>query len=167
MMEQDLAPLARALRERIYATIATLVSLITLADHLDGEPSSRIAISLWITLFGLWSASMFADIAGHLASHGALPPRHEVREMVTISGQILVCGVAPTVLFVASGIGLLGLERALDLAIVGQIGTLALLAWRAVRRTTIPMVWKTAIIVAEVGLGLLVVGLELAAHRIS
>ncbi len=166
MKAQDSAFLARALRERIYATIATLVSLITLADHLDAEPSSRITIPLWITLFGLWSASMFADTAAHLASHGALPARHEVREMVRVTGQILACGVLPTVLFLMSGAGLFGLDRALDLAILGQIGTLAVFAWLAVRKATIPMVWKTVIIVAEVGLGLLVVGLELAAHWI-
>ncbi len=66
-------PVGRSLRERVYATVVTLVSLITLTDHIEDESSLSIAFSLWIMLIGLWTASMFADVAAHVATERSLP----------------------------------------------------------------------------------------------
>jgi len=53
---------------RVYTTVVTLVSLISLTDHIEDESSLSIAFSLWIMLIGLWTASMFADVAAHVAT---------------------------------------------------------------------------------------------------
>jgi len=42
MPHRNKPPVGRSLRERVYATILTLVALITLADHIEDESSLSI-----------------------------------------------------------------------------------------------------------------------------
>ncbi len=102
---------------------------------------------------------MFVDVASHVATERSLPARHETVELLGVSWQILACGIVPSALLLAA-------EPAVDLAIFGQIATLAIVGWLAVRDAAVPTASKIGIIVAVALLGMVVVGLEPASHYV-
>ncbi|WP_210491010.1 hypothetical protein [Patulibacter sp. SYSU D01012] len=152
------------LRERVYGTITVLASILTLAAPDYHGEAGTAALTLVLTVVGLWAASLFADLTAHLAVHGEGPHRDERRALLASHREILACAIAPTILVLSTLTGWWELETALRWAAGVQVGTLALVGLLAVRGTRIPLWGRVVVVAGQVGLGLGIVLIKLLAH---
>lgn len=152
---------ADRLKERVYVTFTALAVVLALRTHPDeGAPARTLAI----TVLGTLLAAFVADVVAHVAVHAALPDRRELRLMVGVSTSALA-GVAAPLVFV--GLGSAGVwepSTGLTAALVALVAALAAIGWFAVRRVRLPRWHKLLVLLAEVVLGVVVVGVELLAH---
>lgn len=155
---------AEHLRERVYGTVAVLASLVTLVDPGHDGTALSAAVAVAVTVVSLWLASLFADVTSHLATHGTPPPSVLLRSLLSSRSEILATAVTPLLLLGAAGLGWWELGTALAWAAAAQVLTLAVVGLLAVRRARISWPAKVLVVAAEVGLGLLVVGVKLLAH---
>ena len=153
------------LRERLYGAISCLATLVVLTRYTEDDTSGWFRmLDVAVTMGGLWAASLLADWVAHLAVHEEAPHGAQRWRMLQASGQILQASVLPLAALASAGIGLLDTDTAMWVAkwiLVGELGLIALLA---VRRTRLPW-WQQILTVATlIGVGRLVIGIQVLAH---
>lgn len=154
---------ADRLKERVYVTFAALAVVITLRSH--GEVTAgTAATTLLITVGGTLLAVLLADVVSHLAVHAALPSAREARHMVAVCTGALGVLVLPMIFLGIAAGGSWEVARALQAATIALVVSLGVVARIAVRRIAVPRWQRLLVLVAVVGLGFAVVGLELLAH---
>lgn len=161
---EELERRAERLKEQVYIAFTTLtacLSLVAEADHLRPAVSAE---RLVIAVVGTLAAVFVADLVSHTALHGALPDRAELRHMLGVVLAPIAVLVLPLLLIGAAGLALLPLRAALTASVVVLVGTLLVVGLLAVRRLRLPIGVRLLVLLGEFALGLLVVGLEVAAH---
>jgi hypothetical protein len=154
---------AEHLRERVYGTVSVLAALATLL-YSEHHGAGDAILSVAITTGSLWAASLFADITGHLAGHQKPPSRRETLALLSSRSQILACATAPIGLLAAAAFGWWHLHTALIWSAWTQVLTLGVVGLLAVRGTALSFFSKVLVVTAEVGLGLVVVGIKFLSH---
>lgn len=156
---------AESLKERIYVTFTSLAVLLTLQTHASETTTGAAALTLLIAVVGTLLAVFVADLLSHLTVHAKLPTASELRHMVGVSIGSIGVVVLPMVFLGLARIEVWSIETALLAAVAVQLATLAFVGFLAVRRIALPAWQKLMVLLAEVVLGLAVIGLELLAHR--
>ena len=159
----DPATAAAALRERIYATITGLVSVITLVGYAETTTALSAASSITLTMGALWVASFVADLVSHTHVHGE-PRRWELRRMALVAGQILETALLPVVVVALAATGIWTVRTGLVIAAAVLVVAQGVLTVVAVRRTVLTRGRRFLIVAAEILLCLLVIGPTLVPH---
>lgn len=154
---------AEALRERIYATITGLSTVVILLGYAEETSAWSAASSLAVTMLGLWAASFVADLVAHTRVHGE-PARWELRRMAYIAGQILETAFLPVAVIAMAGTGIWTVRTGLIIAIVLLVITQTVAASWAVGRSTLGIGRRLLIIAVEVVLCGIVIAIKLLAH---
>lgn len=157
---------AESLKERVYISFTSLAVVLALQSHADETTPVAAAATLSIVVVGSLLGIFVADLLSHLTVHGSPPTREELHHMVTVSAGALGVLVVPLLLLTAAGLGLWTTAVALRWAIVVLAVTLFVIGYLAIRQLKLPVRHKAVILLAEVLLGLLVIGLELLAHSL-
>ncbi|GAA4849628.1 hypothetical protein GCM10023221_31380 [Luteimicrobium xylanilyticum] len=155
---------AERLRERVYVAFVSLAVVLTLNTHAAHLDAGRAAGTLVVTALGTVAAAFAADLISHLAVHGTLPARSELRLMLRVSFGALGSVVVPLVLIGLAGAGAWSVTGALTAAAAVLTATLGVVGWIGVRRTGLTALQKLAALGALVLLGVVVVALKLLAH---
>ncbi len=155
---------AAALRERVYATLTGLSTVLVLLGVADSTSVLGAAVSVAVTMAGLWAASLVAEIVAHTAVHGEAPQEKQRRTIGATAAQALETAVVPVLLIGLSGTGIWTLRTGLVLASVGLVLTLVVVALLAVRRSTLSVAKRVLVVIGELALGLAVVAIKLLAH---
>lgn len=156
---------AELLKERIYITFTSLAVTLTLLSHADEVTPGSAALTLVIAVVGTLLAVFVADFVSHLAVHSAVPSRSEFVHMARVSFGSVATIVLPLVLMGLAAAGLLEVEAALRISTIVLLLTLVAVGYLAVRRARMPAWLKLVVLLAELVLGVAIVGLELLAHR--
>jgi hypothetical protein len=157
---------AERLKERVYISFTSLAVVLALQSHADETTPAAAAATLSIVVVGSLLGIFVADLLSHLTVHAQAPTREELRHMVGVSVEALGVLVTPLLLLAAAGLGLWSTAVALRWAIVVLAVTLFVIGYLAIRQLKLPFRHKAVILLAEVLLGLLVIGLELLAHNL-
>lgn len=155
---------AEQLKERIYVTFTSLVTVLILLSNGAEIDAGQAALTLIIVVLGTLLAVFLADFVSHLAVHGLMPTRKKLAQMVRASFGSFAAVALPLVLIGLSAFGVIGLATALVAATVVLLLTLVVVGYVAVRRVHIPIWQKLVVLLSEMLLGIVVVVLELLAH---
>ena len=155
---------AERLRERVYGAVSVIAALAATLYANKSQGAGSVVVTLADTVGALFLASLFADVTAHVAEHQAPPDRAIIRSLLKSRSQILAAAALPIVLLVAAGLGWWQLSTAIGWAVAAEIATLGGVGVLAVRGTTLPLAVKTAVVLAEVLLGLLIVAVKVLAH---
>jgi hypothetical protein len=156
---------AELLKERIYVTFTSFAVTLTLLSHADEVTPGSAALTLVIAVVGTLLAVFVADFISHLAVHSALPSRSQFAHMGRVSFGSAGTIVLPLLLMGLAAVGLLEVDAALRVSTIVLLLTLVAVSYLAVRRATMPAWLKLVVLLAELVLGVAIVGLELLAHR--
>lgn len=156
---------ADVLKERIYVTFTSLAVVIALSSHAEELTPGPAALTLLITVAGTLLAVFVADLVAHIAVHATLPDRDEFRHMVSVSTRSLGVIAAPLIFVGLAGLGVWDLARALRVAMWVLIVSLVAIGYLASRRVRLPIGQRLIVLFAEFVLGIIVILLELLAHR--
>lgn len=165
--ERDAVDVAGALRERIYASLTGVATLMLLILHADGESAWSAAISLTVAMVTLWLASLVSEVIAHAATRADDDPARDRTTGSRIrytAGQSLELLVVPVVVLLLSLTGIWSLRTALIVAIVVMMATLAGASVYAVRRSTFSPLARVTIVLVELALGGLVIVAKVLAH---
>ncbi|SED66238.1 hypothetical protein [Jiangella alba] len=164
--DDDLPPGQRAdiLKERIYITFTALAVVLALRAH--AVSAGEAALSLAVVVIGTVLAVLVADIVSHIAVHESLPVRAELRHMARVSFGALGALVLPAVFIGLAVADVWEIEPALRAASIALVAALAAIGYLAVRRVRLPAWQRLIVLLAEVVIGLVVIGLELLAHSL-
>lgn len=153
------------MRERIYVTFTAIAVLMAMSGHGSRLDPGTVLATLLITVIGVLLAGFTADIVSHMLVHRALPPWREFGHMLAVSIRALGAVVIPAVLLVLAIAQMLEVSIAVRVSIVALLVALGIVVWIAVRRARLVW-WKSVVVLAVVvGLGVLVVLLEVLAHE--
>jgi hypothetical protein len=106
-----------------------------------------------------------ADVIAHIAVHGALPTASEFRHMARVSTESLGVLVLPVFFLTVAGSGRWQLHTALRASTLALTASLVVIGYLAARRLSLPTSQRLVVLFAEFGLGVLVIAIELLAHR--
>lgn len=157
---------AESLKERVYMSFTSLAVVLALRSHAHETTPGAAAATLSIVVVGSLLGIFVADLLSHLTVHARLPSGHELHHMIAVSTGALSVLVTPLLLLTAAGLGLWSMAVALQWAVVVLVVTLLFIGYLAIRRLELPVHHKAIIVFAEVVLSLLVIGLELLAHKL-
>jgi hypothetical protein len=163
-MRGDASALAEHLKERVYISFTALAVVLALRAGEHEISAGSAAATLFVTVLGALLAIFVADFVSHLAAHGVLPDRSQLRHMLGVSLGALSAIVLPLVLVGLAAVGVWSLDAGLFAAVIVLLATLAAVGFLAVRRARIPTWQKLVVLLAEAGLGLAVIALEVLAH---
>ncbi len=155
---------AERLKERIYVTFAALATTLALQADVDHLGAGEAALTLTLAVAGTLLAVLVADLVSHVVVHEALPDASESRHMLAVVAGALPVLVLPLAFLGLSGLGVLPLAAAIGAALAVLVATLVVVGFLAVRRVRLPFGQRLLVLLAEAGLGLAVVGLEVLAH---
>lgn len=162
---RDATTVAGALRERIYATLTGVATLMLLVIHVEDETVTSSVVSVVIAMTTLWLASLVSEFIAHAATHDtAGDQRSNVRRILFTAGQSLELILFPVVLILLSRTGIWSLRTALILAVSALMATLAIASIYAVRRSSFGSVARGVIVLVELGLGAAVILAKVLAH---
>lgn len=154
---------AERLKEEIYLIFTALAVVLVLDSHGHTTPGAAMR-TLAFTTAGTLLAVFVADIISHIAVHGRIHSRDELRRALAVSVGAVGAVALP---FVFLGIAVAGVweaHTALTASKIALIAALVAVGWFAVRRVRMAW-WKRLIVLgAEAVLGMAVIGLEILAH---
>ena len=158
--------LADRLKERVYVTFTALAVLIALTSHGAPPSAGSAALSLVLTTVGVLLAGFAADVIAHSTIHSALPTGAALRHMTKVGSGAFGAIAVPLVLLLLAGLGVISTTGALiasQVVLVVALGAFGILALRRMNFT----VWRKLILAAIlVGIGAVVVIVELMAHSL-
>ncbi|WP_068270879.1 hypothetical protein [Aldersonia kunmingensis] len=154
---------ADRLKERIYLTFTALAVVLALRAHGDDDAAKALA-TLVVTVFGTLLAVFTADIVSHLVVHERMMTRKEFRHAVSSSFGALGAVTLPVVFLVLAVLDVWKPEAALRASTIALIAALVVIAFAAVRHTTLNPLQRLIALGAEAALGVAVVGLQILAH---
>lgn len=150
-------------KERIYSTI-TLLAVVTTLWHTSTHHSP---VSVLATIVGsvvaLWLATLMSARMSYRAVHGRSIPTSEYRKIFFSASGLLAPALLPSLLVVSSMLGMLELKIVLLASMVTLLLSLLLFSVMGSRRVYTSKAKVVLISLAELGIGLLVVGLKLVA----
>ncbi len=153
-----------ALRERVYATLVGLATVLVLLDYAAETSAWAAAWELAGTMVGLFAAGLVAEIVAHSGAHGELPRGRPLRRAVLISSQVLEIAFAPVVVIALAATGAWSVRAGLVGAAVVFGGTQVGVALLAARGSRLSGRRRVVLVLAEIALGALVVALKLVVH---
>lgn len=159
----SLDEVARALKERVYATFTGLavVMIYAVGDDPDAAHALR---SLVVAIVGISAAGFVADVIAHQVAHAAAPSGAEARTMLRIALGAVASASLPVLALGAAAIGWLDAQTALWIS-VGVYGvTLVGVALIAVVRSRLGLRQSVLSLLIIVGLGAAVVGVLALSH---
>lgn len=168
--ERELHPLldpdtsTAALRERVYATLVGLATVLTLLNYVDGTSPGGAALQLAGSMTALFAASLVADVVAHSGTHGEFPRGRALRRAMAISAQILEIAAGPVALIALAATGLWTLRTGLVLAACLFATTQVGVALLATRRSRLSRGRRIVLVLVEIGLGAAVVAIKLLTH---
>jgi hypothetical protein len=153
-----------ALRERVYATLVGLSTVLLLLNYAAGTSAAEAVADIGAAMGALCLAGGFADVSAHRITHGRFPRGDDLRHILSATGHVLETALLPVLSVGAAALGWLPLEAALWIAALSLVLTIAALALLATRRTSVRWPVKLLLFVGEVAIALAVVGVKLLAH---
>ncbi len=153
-----------ALRERVYATLVGLSTVLLLLNYAAGTSAGEAVADLGAAMGALCLAGGFADVSAHRITHGRFPRGDDLRHILAATGHVLETALLPVLSIGAAALGWLPLDVALWIAALSLVLTIAALALLATRRTSVRWPVKLLLFVVEVAIALAVVGVKLLAH---
>lgn len=154
---------AEHLKERIYLSFTALAVLLAMQSHGHLEAGETLRTFL-ITIAGMLCAIFVADMMAHLLEHRRLFTRAELRHAVSVSFGSAGAVALPVLFLALAALGLWPVERAVRAAAIALIAGLVVIGWLAVRRADLAPGQKALVLLAEAGLAVGVVALEILAH---
>lgn len=150
-------------KERVYATFTGLaiVLVVAFAEH---RTHGHALLALVLGVAAITVAGFVSEIIAHLAVHRNFPTPREFGVLLRISGGAVATAVIPASLIVLAWLGIVPLLFALYGAAAVYTATLVVIAWFAVRRSELQWWKQLLVLVALVGLGLAVIGIQTLAH---
>ncbi|CAA9570136.1 MAG: hypothetical protein AVDCRST_MAG33-2442 [uncultured Thermomicrobiales bacterium] len=163
---RDPASVAGALRERVYASLTGVATLMLLLIYVEEETVASSVISLVVAMTTLWLASLVSEFIAHTATHEdtAADRSGTIAQIFYTAGQSLELMVVPVGVILLSLTGLWELRTALILAVAALMVTLAVASIYAVRRSSFGWLHRLFIVAVELGLGALVIVAKIVAH---
>ena len=163
---RDAETVAGALRERIYASLTGVATVMLLVIHVDDETVASSAISLVVAMTTLWAASLVSEFVAHTATHAdnADQRRRTISRIFFTAGQSLELLGIPVGVILLSLTGVWGLRTSLILAVVALMTSLAVASIYAVRRSSFNWLHRLLIVAIELGLGAVVILAKVVAH---
>lgn len=150
-------------KERIYSTI-TLLAVVTTLWHTAAHHSPiNVLATIVGSVVALWLATLMSARMSYRAVHGSSIPSSEYRKIFFSASGLLTPALFPSVLVLASLSGLLELKIALFASMVVLLLSLLLFSIMGSRRIYDSRRKIILISLAELSIGLLVVGLKLVA----
>ncbi|SEC49185.1 hypothetical protein SAMN04489727_3949 [Amycolatopsis tolypomycina] len=153
-----------ALRERVYATLVGLSTVVLLLSYAAETSAGEAVTDIGAAMGALCLAGGFADVSAHRITHGRFPCGDDLRHIVAAAGHVLETALLPVLSVGAAALGWLPLKTALWLAALSLVLTIAALALLATRRTAVRWPVKLLLFVVELAIALAVVGVKLLAH---
>jgi hypothetical protein len=154
---------AEQLRERVYGSVSVLSVLAVLLFDQPHSSGSAI-VTVLLSSASIWLASLFADVTAHLGVHAEPMPKLKLLSLLRVRSPLLASAVVPVLCLAAASFGWWHLHTALLWAAWLEVVTLGLVGLLGVRSTSLAPVAKALVVAAEVGLGLLIVGVKYLAH---
>jgi hypothetical protein len=151
---------AELLKERIYATLALLAVLLTI-DPGHTSPLKAAGI-IGGTALSLWAASLIATSMSYRVVMQQVVPERSLRRQLLLHSSLLAAAVFPLLTVGIAMAGFISLELAINVAIGASL--LLLLSWSLLSARAMKAGWLATLIlaVAELAIGLGVVGLKIA-----
>lgn len=153
-----------ALRERVYATLVGLSTVLVLVSYANETSAPEAVADIASAMGALCLAGGFADVSAHRIAHGRFPHGPDLRHILKAASHVLETALLPLLSVGAAALGWLPLSTALWLAALSLVLTIAVLALLATRRTAVRWPVKLLLFVVEVAIALAVVGVKLLAH---
>lgn len=160
----DLEQRAAQLKERVYVTFSALVVTLALGADVEGLTVGAIATTLTVSVLGTLIAVTLADFVAHITVHSAIPDRGEALHIVRVAVGAAGVLVIPLLIIGIAALGLISAVVALRATSFVLAATLVAVGYLAVRRLRLPIGQRILVLLAEFGLGLVVIGLELLGH---
>jgi hypothetical protein len=164
MTEARPAGRVSALRERVYATLVGLSTVLLLLNYAGSTSAGEAVADIAAAMGALCLAGGFADVSAHRIAHGAFPRGDDLRHILTATGHVLETALLPILSVGAAALGWLPLDAALWIAALSLVLTIAALALVATRRTAVRWPVKLLLFVVEMAIALAVVAVKLLAH---
>lgn len=143
----------------IYGVMTILAVLEVMAEH---PPTAwRAAIVLFGTTFAVALIDVYAESVSYMVQHGKRPDLREIWREVS---PVLVGAQGPSLIMVASAIGLVGIDRAIDIAQVFSFLTLFAFGWKVGRTLHLNAFRQLLSGFVLVAIGALIVGVKVAVH---
>ncbi|NNC12239.1 hypothetical protein HII28_10160 [Planctomonas sp. JC2975] len=162
--EEKLRESGDRLRERIYVTFTAIAVLMAMSGHGVAVDPAGALLTLVVTVVGVLLAGFTSDVVSYMLVHHALPGRRDFTRMLAVSLRALLAILVPAILFVLAIAHVITAGAALRASIIVLLITLGVIVWRAVGSAHLAW-WKSLLVLGVVvGLGILVVLLELFAH---
>ncbi|MEU5421249.1 hypothetical protein ACFY1P_07795 [Streptomyces sp. NPDC001407] len=118
--------LTSRLKERLYAAITVVAVVVSLAYSGHAGPRAA-AVSVAVTVVGLWLATLVADGQAHRIVHRRWMSGRQLREALFVSSPLLLSAVGPLILILLSALGAMALHTALLTA--AGVSVAVLFAW--------------------------------------
>ena len=161
---KDLQLRADRLKERVYITFSALAVTLALEAEVEHLSIGAIAATLTVSVVGTLLAVVLADLVAHITVHAAIPDRTELAHIVSTAVGALGVLVIPLLTIGLAATGVISAVVALRAITVVLAATLVAVGYLAARRLRLRIGQRVLVLLAEFGLGLLVIGLEMLAH---
>jgi hypothetical protein len=157
-------PSVSALRERVYATLVGLSTVLLLLNYAQSTSAAEALADVAAAMGALCLAGGFADVSAHRIAHGRFPRGADLRHILSAAGHVLETALLPVLSVAAAALGWLPLGAALWIAALSLVLTIAALALVATRRAAVRWPVKLLLFVGELAIALVVVAVKLIAH---
>jgi len=155
--------MARALKERIYASFTglSILAALTAAGH---ATAISALVSVAVGIVGISAAGFLAEVVAHQVAHKAFPDRGELHTMALIALGALGSASAPLILLAFATFGVIETDLALNIAMGLYAATLVVIILLAAARSGLRSMQQLISAAMLVGLAIVVVGVLLLAH---
>lgn len=156
------APTAKRLGETIYATVI-LMSVLTYISEDTTDPVEILAVvggTAVVLLLTRWYAEVIADTI----TYGKVPGRRAGRRILGEAVPLVEVAIVPVVLLVLAVVKILGVEWAINVALLIGAFSLAGLGFVRARRSGAGIIGTVFITTSTLGLGFLLVFLKAVVH---
>jgi hypothetical protein len=144
----------------IYGEIVVLATIVAGA-HAYQNGAGHIAALVLITTVVFWLAHVYADALADSIRKGQHLSWAELREIAGRESSIIEAAVTPVLLLVLGSIGVFSVHTAVWLAFVAGLAVLVTEGFAFARAEKLGALGTAAIVGANLGMGLLLVGLKL------
>jgi hypothetical protein len=144
----------------IYGTIVVLATLVAGARAYE-HGAGHIAVLVLATTFVFWLAHVYAHALGESIRRGEHLTWHELVEIAERESSIIEAAAIPVILLALSGLGVFSVQTAVWGAFAAGLTVLATEGFAFARAEKLGRLSTLVIVAANVGLGVLLVALEL------
>lgn len=151
--EKDPHVYAEYLKERMYGLLTLMAVNVGLLVSASKISVGYAAITISVTAFGLWSASMLASYLAYRVAHDAAMPRYRLGHEMMVHRGLLFAALPSLVMLVFAAVDWITLATALLIDIVLAGFTLTLTVFRSAK--TAHNSWRSASVIALVQLSII------------